>query len=314
MITHHKYHFSACVLIAWAATAALGSDRPKVAILPFKNIGGPPKMAKARDLTIDPTGIPMLGKDQQGNTIFGTSSVQVDVYGETARSQLERVLVMWDDVDVIERQERMVLQRELDLNDSRQGNREERELFAKQHGVDFYVFGQIVSIDDEVLQYEGYGVPRKVERTTATIFVRVVHMAPERVVFSTEISGKAERITTPFRTSAGGDQHAKAIRRAVLNMVEAPEFRQSLTTRVNDAANSLSETRVSVVTVDFETTPSGSMVDLDGLHIGSTPISKILPLRSEHSVRVTKPGFKPWEGRIKVEEGSAVKIELEEEK
>lgn len=256
----------------------------------------------------------MIGKDAAGSTLFGFSSVRVDVYSETARSQLEQALVGWNDVDVIERQQRAVFERELALNEERQGDRAERELLAKQHGVDFYIFGQIVSIEDEVLNYEGYGVPRKIERTTATIFVRVVQMAPERVVFSTETIGKSERITTPFRSSSGGNAAGTAVRRAILNMVESVEFRRSLVERVNEAAVGLPGTKLDELAVSFDATPSDAMVELDGFHIGSTPISRSLAPKSEHVVRISKPGFLPWEGRIKVDSALVVKVELEVKK
>ncbi|HEV2765424.1 MAG TPA: PEGA domain-containing protein, partial [Pyrinomonadaceae bacterium] len=55
------------------------------------------------------------------------------------------------------------------------------------------------------------------------------------------------------------------------------------------------------VTVTSE--PAGAEITVDGQFDGSTP-SKILLAPGEHTVRVTRPGFKPWERKITVEVGA----------
>lgn len=55
------------------------------------------------------------------------------------------------------------------------------------------------------------------------------------------------------------------------------------------------------VTVTSE--PAGAEITIDGQFDSSTP-SKILLTPGEHIVRVTRPGFKPWERKVNVEEGA----------
>lgn len=58
------------------------------------------------------------------------------------------------------------------------------------------------------------------------------------------------------------------------------------------------------VVVEITSEPSGSEIFVDGVFTSSTP-SKLSLSLGEHSIRVSRPGFKDWERRIGVEAGSA---------
>jgi hypothetical protein len=66
--------------------------------------------------------------------------------------------------------------------------------------------------------------------------------------------------------------------------------------------------------VTISSTPSSADVEVDGKFVGNTPSSSALQ-PGEHSVRVTKKGFKTWERKLTVSGGTAtLNAELEEEK
>lgn len=69
--------------------------------------------------------------------------------------------------------------------------------------------------------------------------------------------------------------------------------------QVIPAAPSPSPTKTSV-TITSE--PSGAEIAVDGQFDSSTP-SKLLLSPGEHTIRVTRPGFKSWERKINVEQG-----------
>src|SRR6185295_13618055 len=58
------------------------------------------------------------------------------------------------------------------------------------------------------------------------------------------------------------------------------------------------------VTVEITSEPSGSEIFVDGVFSSSTP-SKLSLSIGEHSIRVSRPGFKDWERRVGVEAGSS---------
>jgi hypothetical protein len=66
--------------------------------------------------------------------------------------------------------------------------------------------------------------------------------------------------------------------------------------------------------VNLSSTPAGADVEVDGKFVGDTPSSTMLPA-GEHSIRITKKGYKAWERKLTVSGGSSnINAELEEEK
>ena len=65
-------------------------------------------------------------------------------------------------------------------------------------------------------------------------------------------------------------------------------------------------------TMQIESTPPSADIELDGAFAGDTP-SSVGVTAGEHSVKITKPGYKPWERKIQISNGN-VKITAELEK
>lgn len=55
--------------------------------------------------------------------------------------------------------------------------------------------------------------------------------------------------------------------------------------------------------ISITSEPAGAEISVDGVFDSSTP-SKLLLTTGEHTIRVTRPGFKPWERKIIVEVGT----------
>jgi hypothetical protein len=67
-------------------------------------------------------------------------------------------------------------------------------------------------------------------------------------------------------------------------------------------------------TVNVSSTPASADVEVDGKFVGNTPSSVPVSV-GEHSVKVSKKGFQPWERKLTVSGGSVnVNAELEQEK
>jgi hypothetical protein len=67
-------------------------------------------------------------------------------------------------------------------------------------------------------------------------------------------------------------------------------------------------------TVNVSSTPSSADVEVDGKFVGNTP-SSVPVSAGEHSVKVSKKGFQPWERKLTVSGGSVnVNAELEQDK
>lgn len=85
-------------------------------------------------------------------------------------------------------------------------------------------------------------------------------------------------------------------------VVEAPG------TQLTAVANSVSQPAVlsqppTKTTVSVTSEPAGAEIYVDGKFDSSTP-SKLLLAPGEHTIRVTRPGFIPWERKITLEIGA----------
>jgi len=65
--------------------------------------------------------------------------------------------------------------------------------------------------------------------------------------------------------------------------------------------------------LQLESDPSGADIEVDGNFVGNTP-SEVQVAEGEHSVLVKKTGFKDWERKLKVSNGSSVHLSAELEK
>jgi hypothetical protein len=66
-------------------------------------------------------------------------------------------------------------------------------------------------------------------------------------------------------------------------------------------------------TIQVSSTPPGADVEIDGSFVGNTP-SSVGIAAGDHTVKVSKSGYKPWEKKIKVSSGNIVlSPELEKE-
>jgi len=61
--------------------------------------------------------------------------------------------------------------------------------------------------------------------------------------------------------------------------------------------------QASTAQIEIASTPSGSDIELDGKFIGSTPSSVKLPA-GEHTIKLSKSGYAPWERKITTISGS----------
>jgi len=64
---------------------------------------------------------------------------------------------------------------------------------------------------------------------------------------------------------------------------------------------------VGLATVDIKSTPDAAEISLDGKFVGNTPSSFRFPV-GDHSIKIEKSGFKPWERAISITAGGALTI------
>ncbi|MCI0535530.1 MAG: PEGA domain-containing protein [Verrucomicrobiales bacterium] len=300
-------------LLSWIVLASAAPSppvsKPKVAVLRFENSSRHRDLVTMDDPSLQRSRLPMLGTDSTGTARLDLGQT-IDRTSDAPRALLERALSSWPEIELIERQHVDLLQRELDLNRARRGQRMQEEQILKRHGVDCLVLGQVLDVSSESFRFDGYGTAQQTDSTVAQIYVRVVRIAPERIVFAQEATGSIDLLATPFARPTHSDTPAAALREAVRELVSDPEFRRAFVENVQEQASPLPPASAGVE-VRFQTEPTGATIEVAGRHVGSTPLTRSLAPGMDYTVRFAKPGFRPWSGRITPEPGLLLSIELE---
>jgi hypothetical protein len=65
--------------------------------------------------------------------------------------------------------------------------------------------------------------------------------------------------------------------------------------------------------LSISSNPAGADIELDGSFMGNTP-SDLAIAEGDHIIQIKKPGFTPWERRLKITAGSTVHVEADLQK
>lgn len=93
--------------------------------------------------------------------------------------------------------------------------------------------------------------------------------------------------------------------------IENPDTQTGSDKQPQSSSGSLPSANQSQVVLDISSTPPGAEIELDGSFIGSTP-SSITTSAGDHTAKITKKGYAPWERKIKTTGGRvSIVAELE---
>jgi PEGA domain len=106
-------------------------------------------------------------------------------------------------------------------------------------------------------------------------------------------------------------EHGPAIRLAATAAVE--QSKPVATPQPVGAVVAASATAVLTGKLTVGSVPDGADIEVDGSFVGNTP-SDVQVSEGEHTVTVKKTGFKDWERKLKVTNGSSVRLGAELEK
>ena len=305
---------SVCMICCLGAEPGDSADipkrKPKVAVLKFENFTTVRQFVTVENPALFPQSFGLLSRNSQGDLQWKPSGRRQESYSETTRALIEMAIGEWDEIEVIERQHLDGLERELELNDSRGGNRTHVERFQKEHGADYLVFGKILGVWEEEKRFNGYGLAHLTHLTKAHLYVAVVAMADERLAASFQTTGVCTISARQFGSDTHSDPSGEALRDAVRQLTAEPKFRSRLLSRlqINDLPPLPSG---KLVSIDFNPNVRRAEVYLDDTFLGVTPFTRELVTGRRYKVRLQKPGYAPWEAWITAELDLAVSPELQ---
>lgn len=273
--------------------------RPKIAVVNVENISGRESEVMTRHPSIQPSAIPLFGRDARGVNIFGLKR-PLDRYQEITRNCLEAVFVGWPEIQVIDRTREELIEAELTRDRILGGDRSRTERPLQRTAPNFLVLGTLQNVWRESAEAFTYGEARGLEQTWAEIHIRALRVPTGEVAFETITTGSYEAITTAFSQSSHSDVTAEAIKRALRSLSTNPEFKKAFLERVTGTGGAAQDLK-DEIEVSFRSSPEGAQVEIDGIYAGETPLTKTYQRNGKHRVRLLKPSFEPWEAQIRIE-------------
>jgi len=153
----------------------------------------------------------------------------VDRYTEAPRALLENILLRNRNVTIIERQrlDKILLETEY----IRSGYVDSKYLIkiGKQLGANTIAFGTLVSINDKVSKFKGYGIETIQKIITATIRFRLIDIKSSKGIFSTIAKGQSIVNTSQYSSISSTDGRYEAIEDAINHLASDKDFRDYLT-------------------------------------------------------------------------------------
>jgi hypothetical protein len=160
----------------------------------------------------------------------------------------------------------------------------------------------LLDMQQVAANFKGYGIAVKSLDTQCSLRLQVMNAADGSTTFSKTLNGSQTQTQTEFvQTVSTEDRNFEAVKAALKPVENDADFRQAV--RGGKTADQ--------VEVEFSLTPDHCDIEIDGHYVGGSPLKFKLPAGRETKVRLSKAGFKDWEGRLLPQAGLRVERELE---
>ena len=230
----------------------------------------------------------------------------VDRFTEAPRSVLEDILGNVEGIDVVERQriDSFLVETEFGAM-SGFVDQDKAVKLGKLLGAKLIVMGTITDIHDDVRDFQGYGVKSRVNDVVCQVRIRLLDIETGTVRFSKIFKGTKTYTQSSFGLTGSTDRYFAAVEVALEKLGDDSKFTAALFGKKAGTAGT-----DELVEVEFAPTPENCDIEIDGKYVGGSPLKRRLPAGKDVKVRITKDGFKQWEGVISPEKGLKISREL----
>ena len=174
-------------------------------------------------------------------------------------------------------------------------------------GANLIVMGTITDIREETSNFEGFGIKTENMDVVCTIRIRLLDNKGE-VQFSKLFKGSKTYAKSSFGGKKSSDRNFAAIEVVLEKIGEDPRFRAAVLGRKVEPSSSAAAD--DLIEVDFSPKPENCDIEIDGKYVNGSPLKRRLQEGKEYKVRISKGGFKDWEGVIVPEKGLRITPEL----
>jgi curli biogenesis system outer membrane secretion channel CsgG len=223
----------------------------------------------------------------------------VDRLTEAPRSVLENMLGNIAGVTVVERQQADELLIESDFGGLTDPIDSEKAIkLGKRLRANLIVMGTITDLHDDVVAYKGYGIRTENIKVVCEIRVRLLDVETGKVRFSKIVKGSQTYSKSNFGGKLSSDRNFAAVEAALAQLAGDSQFEAAILGRKPGATDA-----DGLVEVEFAPKPENCDIEINGKYVGGSPLKKRLPVGKELKIRITKDGYKDWDGVIVPEKG-----------
>jgi len=250
---------------------------------------------ETRDRVTWPKGRPVVVVGQvEDQTALNSSqrNRQAIANPEKVRAELGEMLRNIDGVEVLEESQAQAFLNEWDRHPG--GLSDEPSVTV--------VRATILDMQATVANVNAYGVAMKSLDIQCSLRLQVIRASDNTVTFSKTLTGsKTVTQTEEVQSSSTEDPTFAAVKATLKPVEKDTAFRNAV--RGGKTGEQ--------VEVEFSPKPDNCDIEIDGHYAGGSPLKLKLPAGRETLVRISKAGFKDWEGRLMPQAGLRVQRELE---
>ena len=174
---------------------------------------------------------------------------------------------------------------------------------AQWMGADYLVLASLVSLGENKMNIQAYGLTQQQTVTTLRLALRVLEGARGAQIYGDTVAVSEKIAQNSNLQVAAGDLVNTLLDRGAGELASRVQG-----SRAKIEAAQPAEAALASVTV--KTTAEGAAVEVDGVVIGTAPgVFQVRP--GAHEVRVTKEGYATWEKTVDFTDGLALLVPLE---
>lgn len=283
------------------------SDEVAILVPPFENLSAARAMVNYEVAT-------------NSNPDHPKRSFRVDRYTEAPRAILEDILGEIEGINIVERQRVDAILLEADFGRfSGLVDPEKAVKLGKLLGANYIVMGSILDVRTTTTNFSGYGVRTKNAEVKSSIRLKVVDGETGKIVYSTITKGAVTYPSTQFGGVSSSDVAYEVLEDALEKLRADEKFKATIfakkqkPSQVIAATAAVSPPSTGTMEIEFSPKPDNCDIEIDGKYVGGSPVKRTMMTDKPVKVKISKAGYRSWEGIILPEAGLKVTPELVQE-
>jgi curli biogenesis system outer membrane secretion channel CsgG len=256
-------------------------------------------------------------RDRQENTAFDSSARYTDRYSVIIREEVENWFSNQDGIKVTERAEVDDVMKEMTMQNKGAGGVFDESTvisFGKLRGANYLVSGAILQISRRNNSFKGYNTEFNVQTDNLRFRMKITDIARNEQVYSGTYSVKLPVVQTKHGETTDSDIGGTLAGQVSARLDDDEKLQTAIQKLVKPAkaAPSAAPAPPAILTIEVSIAPKpdNCEIEIGGMVIGTSSVTTKLSEGAQVIIKITKPGYEPWERRVLVGDGLKLTPEL----